>query len=459
MTTADYKAAVRAQQAFFAGGQTKTVAFRKQALDLLEQQLIIRKESVLSALQADLGKFPEEAMFTEYLPVMRELKLCRKKLARWTRATKRMTGLRYFPSRVDIRREPRGSVLIISPWSFPFQMALLPMIDALAAGNCVVLKPAELSPHISRLLSEICNEIFPMQYVQVIEGDAQVGAALAEEAFDFIFFTGNNMSGRDIMLSAAQRLTPLSLQLGGKNPCIITASCNFDAAADQIIKGKMVNIGQNCQAPDYLLVQRQAKDSFLNVLAAKLRQRYGVDPIHDPNYPPIVSDQHYKRLKNLIGDGRIVWGGRTNDQLLKIEPTILDHINWQDNIMRQEVFGPIFPILVYDSLVTLVQQLNALPHPLTAYLFSYRKQDQKLVQQHLICGSCQINGARRAYAETGIPYGGVGVSGFGAYHGKAGFELFSYPRVTYICHAPKLRALNDSFDEEKNLHAIEEDDS
>ncbi len=453
----DFKAIVRAQQAFFAGGQTKTVAFRKQALGLLEQQLMMRKESILSALQADLGKFPEEAMFTEYLPVMRELKLCRSKLARWTKVSRRMSGLRYFPSRIDVRREPRGSVLIISPWSFPFQMAVLPIINAIAAGNCVVLKPSELSPHVSRLLADICAEIYPLQYVQVIEGGPETGAALAEEAFDFIFFTGNNMAGRDVMLSAAQRLTPLSLHLGGKNPCIITASCNFDAAADQIIKGKMMNIGQNCQAPDYLLVQKQAKDSFLNVLSAKLRQRFGVDPIHDPNYPPIVSAQHFQRLKNLLQDGRIVWGGRTNDQLLKIEPTILDNVTWQDPIMRQEVFGPVFPVLVYDSLVTLVQQLNSLPHPLTAYLFSYRKQDQNLIQKHLISGSCQINGARRGYAETGIPYGGVGVSGFGSYHGKAGFDLFSFPRPTYICHAPKLRALNDSFDEEKNLHAIEED--
>lgn len=459
MGAADNKAVLRAQQAFFAGGQTKTVEFRKQALDLLEQQLVMRKESVLSALQADLGKFPEEVMFSEYLPVMREIKLCKRRLARWTHAFQRLSGLRYFPSRIDVRREPRGSVLIISPWSFPFQMALLPLIDAMAAGNCIVLKPAELAPHVSRLLAEICSEIYPMQYVQVIEGGAETGADLAAEAFDFIFFTGNNFAGREVMLSAAQKLTPLSLQLGGKNPCIITASCNFDAAADQIIKGKMMNIGQNCQAPDYLLVQKQAKDSFLNILSLKLRQRFGVDPIQDPNYPPIVSDAHFRRLKNLLVDGRIVWGGRTNDQLLKIEPTILDHINWQDPIMRQEVFGPIFPVLVYDSLVTLVQQLNALPHPLTAYLFSYRKQDQSLVQKHLICGSCQINGTRRAYAESNIPAGGVGASGFGSYHGKAGFELFSYPRPTYICHAPKLRALNDSLDEEKNLYAIEEDDA
>lgn len=458
MNGRDLKSILKAQRSFFSTGQTKTLSFRRHALDLLEQQLHMRKEAILSALQADLGKFPEEAMFSEYLPVMRELKLVKQKLGRWAQVSHRLSGLRYFPSRINVRREPHGSVLIVTPWSFPLNMALIPLIDAVGAGNCVVLKPAELSPHCSRLLAEICAEVFPPQYVEVVEGGPETSAELAGAGFDFIFFTGNYAAGREILLAAAQRLTPVSLQLGGKNPCIVTQSCNFDAAADQIIKAKMMNIGQNCQAPDYLIVQRQAKDQFIEVLAGKIRERFGVDPTNDPDYPPIVSDLHYLRLKALMQDGRIVWGGRSNDRYLKIEPTILDHITWQHAVMRQEIFGPIFPVLVYDQLVTLVQELNGLPHPLTAYLFSYRRQDQELAEKHLICGSCQINGARRNYAETGLPYSGAGASGFGAYHGKAGFELFSYPRTTYICHAPKLRALNDSFDEEKNLHAIEEDE-
>lgn len=443
----DYHALIRTQRDFFFGGQSREISFRRQALEMLEQELLRRRAQLFAAVREDHAANESDFMRCEFDPCLAEIRLCRKKLRSWIKPLRGRPS-EGFALKASGRREARGCVLIISPWCQPLYYTLVPLIDAIAAGNCVLIKASEYASHFAAELDALCQTIFPPQYVAVLQGPGSLGAALAEAAFDFIFFSGNALNGREIMQSASRRLTPVSLHTGGKNPCIVTAVADPVRAANAIIQGKMRNMGQRCGAVDYVLVQEQARDSFIEALCAGIRAEYGVDPLAMPEYRPVVNRPHFERLLSLLEDSRIVWGGRSDANALKIEPTVLEPLNWRSPVMQQEIYGPILPVLTYDRLVPTVEFLNRLPHPLNVFLFSDSAREQRLVDRHLICSSCFLNTCVPAETVRGLHRSGVGMSGFGDYGGKRGFELFSRHHNTYCERSSRRHFGGDVYDEE-----------
>lgn len=427
----DLASILRAQRSCFEGGQTRAYVFRRNLLRGVRRQLEGRKEAILAALRSDLGLTEREAEELEFAPCMRELDWMLRHLRQLMRR-RWPAGLLHFPlMTVSTLREPRGLVLILSPWSQPLRLSLIPVMGALAAGNCVVLKPSEFCPTVNMRLDELFQSVLGPQQLALLEGDAAFGSALVEEPFDFIFYGGSVLGGEAVYRKAAERLTPLSLQLGGKNPCIVSRVGDLEAAASEILLAKMRNMGQSCLAPDYVLVQEPMKERFMDCLASEIRKVYGVDPLHDPDYQPILNRHHFERLRDLMGNARIAWGGRLDETACRIEPTILDHVDWKHPAMRQEIFGPVIPVLSYGQLPALIQRLNRLPHPLAAYFFGGERREQTYVASQMICGSAFINSGEDPGRWAGLPLGGTGSSGFGEYGGEAGFRLFSRKQNCY----------------------------
>jgi aldehyde dehydrogenase (NAD+) len=419
---------VKKQNAFFNTGQTKDAGFRKAQLDTLQKAVAGNRSKILDALQQDLSKSAYEGYLTEVGIVLDEIRFIKKHLFKWAKARKVRTHLFQFPGSSYIYAEPYGVSLIISPWNYPFQLVAGPLIGSMAAGNCSVVKPSEYAPHTARVFNEIISDNFDPNYIAVVEGETAVSQALLDENFDYIFFTGSVAVGKAVMQAAARHLTPVTLELGGKSPCIVDRDVNLDVTAKRICSGKFINAGQTCIAPDYLLVHQEIKTALLDRMKFFIRQFYGTDPQQNSDYPRIVNEKHFLRLAELMHAGNIITGGQTDRRSLYIAPTIIDDIAWDDPIMQTEIFGPILPVLEYNNLSDAISRVKELPRPLALYYFSNNRQNgEKIIKDASFGGGC-INDTLLHFANPHLPFGGTGSSGIGSYHGKKSFETFSHQK-------------------------------
>src|SRR4028119_556212 len=416
---------IHRQRQFFATGQTKEVAFRIEQLKRLKQAILDNQAAILAALNADLNKPEFEAYATE-IGVIREVNYALKHIKSWVKPKKVSTSIEQFPSSACIYPEPLGVVLIISPWNYPFQLMISPLVGGIAAGNCAILKPSELAANTSRIVTQITEKTFDPSYITSIEGGVETSQQLLAEKFYHIFFTGGTKVGKIVMQAAAKHLTPVTLELGGKSPCIVDSDIQVEYTAKRIAWGKFINAGQTCVAPDYLLVDKKVKPDLIEAIKTAIHGFYGDEPQKSPDYPRIINQHHLGRLAELMKEGEIVAGGQTNPEDKYIAPTVLDKVSWDSPVMQDEIFGPILPVLEYDDFGEAIAQINARPKPLALYLFSKDKEKQERVLRETSSGGVSINDTVMHYGVTGLPFGGVGDSGIGSYHGKATFDTFSH---------------------------------
>ena len=424
----DIKTILAGQKDFFDSGRSRDVAFRAAQLDTLHSVIRDNQQDILNALKQDLSKSAYEGYLTEVGIVLDEIRYVRKHLARWAKPKRVRTHLFQFPGASYIYPEPYGVALIISPWNYPLQLVVGPLIGSLAAGNCSVVKPSEFAPATARIFSEIIGGHFDRNFIAVIEGDARISKALLDEKFDYIFFTGSVDIGKVVMAAAARNLTPVTLELGGKSPCIVDRDADSATAARRIVSGKFINAGQTCIAPDYLLVHRSLKAELMNRMKTFISQFYGPDPRESPDYPRIINEKHFLRLEKLMQHGKIIAGGQADRQELYMAPTILDEVTWDDPIMQQEIFGPILPVLAFDNLAETIPRIKSLPEPLALYLFSNNKQHHEKIIKDIPFGGGCINDTLLHFTNPHLPFGGTGSSGIGSYHGKRSFDTFSHQK-------------------------------
>ncbi|PSO64517.1 MAG: aldehyde dehydrogenase family protein [Cyanobacteria bacterium QH_2_48_84] len=419
---------VKQQRRFFESGKTNDVAFRIETLKRLKQAITDHETAIAEALQADLNKPKFEAIASEIAFCREEIDYALKHIKSWTNPKKVSTPVNLFPAKSQVIAEPLGVVLIVAPWNFPFQLAMVPLIGAIAAGNCAIIKLSEVASHTSNLIADLISKTFNPGIVKVVEGGKETTQQLLAEKFDHIFFTGGTQVGKIIMKAAAENLTPVTLELGGKSPCIVDSNIHIEHAARRITWGKFINAGQTCVAPDYLLVHRSIKEQLLAAMKQCLQEFYGENPANSPDYARIINDNHYNRLSQLLEAGEIVVGGETDAAQRYIAPTIIDQVDWDDAVMQEEIFGPILPVLEYEELEEAIASVNACPKPLALYFFSKDRATQKQVLQETSSGGTGINDTIMQLMSPELPFGGVGNSGIGAYHGKASFDTFSHQR-------------------------------
>lgn len=424
----NYQELTKKQLSFFHSGKTKDVAFRIETLKKLRELVLGHEEDILKAVKADLNKPEMEAKRAEIGLVLSEIDFALENLAEWAAPKEVETPSTHAGAKSYIYQDPYGLALVIAPWNYPFQLAVSPVVGAIAAGNCVVLKPSELTPHTSSLLAKMFNENFPEEYLTVVEGEVETSTALLKENFDYIFFTGSTMVGKIVAEAAAKHLTPVTLELGGKSPTIVHEDANIEEAAKRIARGKFANAGQTCVAPDYILVQRNVKDELLSNLKEVVTNTYGEDVSQNLDFPHVVSEKHFDRLSSFLTNGKIVFGGKTDRSRLFIEPTVLDNISWEDNVMQDEIFGPILPVIVYDEISEVIEAIVKRPKPLALYLFSEGEAVQDHILNSVSFGGGSINDTINHMTSHYLPFGGVGDSGMGAYHGKASFDTFSHAK-------------------------------
>jgi aldehyde dehydrogenase (NAD+) len=418
---------VRQQRSFFGAGNTKEISFRLEQLKSLKQAILANQTAIIAAMKADLNKPVFEAYGFE-IGVLKEIDYAIKHIKAWTKPKKVATPLEQFPSSAVIYPEPLGVVLIISPWNYPFQLMISPLVGAIAAGNCAILKPSELAPHTSRALADLFQKNFAPDYIAVVEGGVETSQLLLQEKFDHIFFTGGTAVGKIIMAAAAKHLTPVTLELGGKSPCIVDTDINLEHTAKRITWGKFINAGQTCIAPDYLLVDKTIKKDLVENIKNCLQEFYGKEPENSPDYARIISQKHFSRLAAFLNDGEIIAGGKTDPESLYIAPTVIDNISADAAVMQEEIFGPILPIIEYNSLSEAIAFVNERPKPLALYLFSKNKDYQERVLRETSSGGVCINDTVMQVGVPDLPFGGVGLSGIGSYHGKASFDTFSHQK-------------------------------
>ena len=419
---------IQAQREYFLSGATRDVEFRIKTLDKLIKILQRAEKDVYEALRQDLRKPVFEAYLSELGLILEDAKFARSQLRIWTQPEEPSMPLAHWPASARVTREPYGTVLIISPWNYPLDLALSPLVGAIAAGNTAVIKPSEMAPHTSALIKKLISENFSPEYIAVAEGGADVTQDLLAQPFDYIFFTGSTRVGRIVMEAAAKHLTPMTLELGGKSPCIVEASAKLDIAAKRIVWGKFFNAGQTCIAPDYILADAKILGSLVEKMKAQIRAFFGEDPQKSPDYARVVNEAHFKRLSAYLKEGNILSGGRSDASDLYIEPTLLGELPPKASVMEEEIFGPILPILPYENLDQALDQVRRRPRPLALYLFTESAKIEKKVLGSISFGGGCVNDAIAHFASTDLPFGGVGASGFGAYHGRKSFETFSHPR-------------------------------
>lgn len=417
---------VAAQKAFFNTGATRDAAYRRSALAALRQALTEREADICAALKADLHKSPFESYMCEVGLVRSELDYMEKHLERLMRTRRVKTPLAQFPARSFVVPEPLGVALVMSPWNYPFMLALDPLVGAIAAGSCAVLKPSAYTPATSRILKELLESCFAPEYIAVVEGGRAENEALLEQKFDYIFFTGSVAVGKLVMEKAARWLTPVTLELGGKSPCIIDKTANLPLAAKRLAFGKYLNAGQTCVAPDYVLAHKDVRDELLALLEREITAFYGSDPLSCPDYGRIVNEKHFRRLMGLMDSGRVVCGGTGNAETLQIAPTVLADVSPDSPVMAEEIFGPVLPVLTYDSLDEAVAFVNARPKPLALYLFTTDKAAERRVLRDCSFGGGCVNDTIIHLATSDMGFGGVGESGMGSYHGKLSFNTFTH---------------------------------
>jgi aldehyde dehydrogenase (NAD+) len=417
-----------AQQQFVESGRAKALDFRLENLNRLKKSITENETAIFDALKKDLSKSPYESYLTEVGVVLDEIRFAIRRLKSWARPRRAKTPLYLWFASSRIYCEPYGKALIIAPWNYPFLLSISPLIGSMAAGNCSVLKPSEYAGHTAAVISEIMAAHFDRGYAAVVEGDAEVGEALLGQRFDYIFFTGSLAVGKKVMSAAAKHLTPVTLELGGKSPCIVDQDADLDPAARRIVFGKFINAGQTCIAPDYLLVHRSNKSKLLVLMRKHLIRFYGEDPRKSPDYARIINVRHFNRLRVLLEKGTVVIGGQSDPQDRYMAPTVITNLTWDDPVMQDEIFGPILPVLEFENLSAAIASINSRPKPLALYVFSNRRENYRKVIEEVSFGAGCVNDTVVHFANPHLPFGGVGSSGIGRYHGKASFDIFSHQK-------------------------------
>ncbi|HDC6280823.1 TPA: aldehyde dehydrogenase [Staphylococcus aureus] len=428
-------------KAFFNTQQTKDISFRKEQLKKLSKAIKSYESDILEALYTDLGKNKVEAYATEIGITLKSIKNARKELKNWTKTKNVDTPLYLFPTKSYIKKEPYGTVLIIAPFNYPFQLVFEPLIGAIAAGNTAIIKPSELTPNVARVIKRLINETFDANYIEVIEGGIEETQTLIHLPFDYVFFTGSENVGKIVYQAASENLVPVTLEMGGKSPVIVDETANIKVASERICFGKFTNAGQTCVAPDYILVHESVKDDLITALSKTLREFYGQNIQQSPDYGRIVNLKHYHRLTSLLNSAQmnIVFGGHSDEDERYIEPTLLDHVTNDSAIMQEEIFGPILPILTYQSLDEAITFIHQRPKPLSLYLFSEDENATQRVINELSFGGGAINDTLMHLANPKLPFGGVGASGMGRYHGKYSFDTFTHEK-SYIFKSTRLES-------------------
>lgn len=416
------------QRRYFESGLTVDLSGRLEALDKLQGAILKYEDEIHAALHQDLGKSVSESYMCETGMTLSELRYVRKHLRDWVKSRRVRTPMSQFHAKSFTVQEPYGVVLIMSPWNYPFMLCMEPLIGAIAAGNCCVLKPSAYSPATSQVIRKIISETFETQYITVVEGGRKENTALLEQHFDYIFFTGGVNVGKQVMEKAARHLTPVTLELGGKSPCVVDKTADLPLAARRLAFGKYLNLGQTCVAPDYLLIDREIKDTFLELLQREITEQFGSRPLENPDYGKIINEKHFRRLQGLIDPAKVVIGGEMNEQTLQIAPTVLDHVTEADPVMGEEIFGPVLPVLTYRSVEEAVRMIRRRPHPLALYLFTNDAQTEDYFLRFVPFGGGCINDTIIHLATSRMGFGGVGQSGMGSYHGKKSFETFSHEK-------------------------------
>ncbi|MCC0630510.1 MULTISPECIES: aldehyde dehydrogenase [unclassified Clostridioides] len=417
---------VMVQRKYYNTGKTRDISFRLEQLKKLKSVVLQNEEKILLALKKDLNKSDFEGFMTEVGMFYSELDFAIKNIRKWSKIKRVSSGMVNFPSISKIIPQPYGVTLIMSPWNYPFQLALIPLVWSLAAGNCVILKPSEYSVSTSSIVKDIIENAFSKEYIAVVQGSQEESEKLLLERFDYIFFTGSTNVGRIVMKSASEHLTPITLELGGKSPCIILKDADIDLTAKRLTWGKLINAGQTCVAPDYILVHEDRKEELIEKIKYYINKYFGDNPCNNEQFPKIINEKHFNRILSLIDNDKVVYGGNFNKEILKIEPTIVDNTNWDDDIMKEEIFGPIFPILSYKDLDEVVKEIIQRPNPLALYIFTKNKHLENKLLEMIPAGGCCINDTIIHIATNYLPFGGVGESGMGSYHGKAGFDTFTH---------------------------------
>lgn len=419
---------VTRERAFFRTGKTLPYACRRDALARLRLSILAHEEDINAALHADLNKSPAEGYMCEIGMTLSELSHIQKHLSHWMKKRRAPTPLAQFHAKSFTVANPYGVVLIMSPWNYPFMLTMDPLIGAIAAGNCCVVKPSAYSPAVSAAIRTIVSECFPPEYVTVVEGGRAENNALLDQVFDYIFFTGGVTVGKEVMEKAARNLTPVTLELGGKSPCIVERSAKLDLAAKRLVFGKLLNCGQTCVAPDYLLIDRTVKDAFLAHVRKWIAKMYGENALSNDGYVKMINQKHFERVCGLIDPKKVVIGGGSDPATLKIQPTVLDNVTPDDAVMQEEIFGPVLPVLTFDTIDEAEDFVRDRPHPLALYLFTENKAVKERFLQRVAFGGGCINDTIIHLATSAMGFGGVGQSGMGAYHGKRSFDTFSHEK-------------------------------
>lgn len=405
------------------------IGYRKELLTRLLETIIVHENEIISALKADFNKPEFEAVVTETSYVISDLKHTIKNLSRWAKPKRAFPFIVNIPSSDYIYKEPYGKVLIISPWNYPFQLALCPLIAAVAAGNQILLKPSELTPNTAAIIQKIISKVFSINHVEVIQGDASVATQLLEQRWDYIFFTGSVAVGKIVAKAAAQHLTPVTLELGGKNPCIVDETANLQIAAKRIVWGKFINAGQTCIAPDYILVHQKSKESFIQFLKQEITHAYGDNPEISPDYARIINAKNWTRLVEMMESDKVIFGGKYNSETNYLAPTLIEENNLDSLIMQDEIFGPLLPIVTYNNESEIDTIIAKYEKPLALYVFSERNTFcDEMISKHSFGGGC-INDTMVHFSNNKLPFGGVGHSGIGAYHGQLSFDIFSHHKA------------------------------
>lgn len=422
-----YETLVQKQKEYFNSGVTRSYNFRVTQLKKLQSAIRTYEKSIAEALYLDLGKSSEEAFTTEIGIVLNELTYTIKNLRKWMKPIRVKTPLMLFPAKSYKYQEPFGVVLVLSPWNYPFQLCLAPLVGALAAGNTVIAKPSSSAPHVATVIKEMLKNTFPEEYVQAVLGSAKEADALLYEKVDYIFFTGSIEVGKHVMEVASQNLTPLTLELGGKSPCIVDETGDIALIAKRVAFGKLINAGQTCIAPDFLLIKEEVKEAFITHFKLAVKSFYGDDPLTNEAYPKIINERHLTRIKGLFAGENVVFGGESSET--KIAPTLVDNITFSSKIMQEEIFGPVLPILTYTSIEEVLMKFKTLHKPLALYLFSRDKKTVAKVINDASFGGATINDTIMHFVNHNVSFGGVGYSGFGAYHGVKSFTTFSHEKA------------------------------
>lgn len=428
MTSNEIIEKINSQKKYFSTGATLPVKNRINALKKLKTNIIKFQDEIHSALKSDLGKSAFEGYMCETGLVLSEITYMLRHIKSYAKEHTVVTPLAQFPSRSYIKPSPYGTILIMSPWNYPFLLTLEPLVDALAAGNTAIIKPSAYSPNTSNIVARLIKESFSPEYVTVVTGGREENKCLLEQQFDYIFFTGSPAVGREVMEHASKNLTPITLELGGKSPCIVDETANIPLAAKRIVFGKYLNCGQTCVAPDYIYCHSSVKDKLLDEIVKEIKKQYSETPLSQPDYGKIINNKHFERICGLMKEVNIFYGGDTSSSTCQIAPTVLTDVNWTSPVMCEEIFGPLMPVMEYTDINEIINIINSKPHPLALYLFSNNKKTIHHVTSSCLYGGGCINDTIIHLATSNMGFGGVGASGMGSYHGRDGFNAFSHKK-------------------------------